>query len=203
MKKDFVYLASASPRRSELLRQIGVPFEVWPASIEEAVAEGEAPEEYVRRLATTKADKIWEEVEDDDLEPRPVLAADTAVVLDGRILGKPATPAEAETMLAELSGRTHRVLTAVALRGGPKTEVLLCATEVRFRATTAAERRAYCATDEPYDKAGGYGIQGYAAVFVEHLNGSYSAVVGLPLYETALLLDRCGVAPWREAKTVE
>ena len=203
MKKDFIYLASASPRRSELLRQIGVPFEVWPASIEEAVAEGEAPEEYVRRLAITKADKIWEEVEDDDLEPRPVLAADTAVVLDGRVLGKPATPAEAEAMLAELSGRTHRVLTAVALRCGPKTEAQLCATEVRFRATTAAERRAYCATDEPYDKAGGYGIQGFAAVFVEHLSGSYSAVVGLPLYETALLLDRCGIAPWHEAKTAE
>lgn|SRR5882672_4700275 len=203
MKKDFIYLASASPRRGELLRQIGVPFEVWPASIEEAVAQGEAPEEYVRRLATTKADKTWEEVESDDLEPRPVLAADTAVVLDGRVLGKPATPTEAETMLAELSGRTHRVLTAVALRCGPKTETLLCATEVRFRATTAAERRAYCATDEPYDKAGGYGIQGFAAVFVEHLNGSYSAVVGLPLHETALLLDRCGVAPWRERKTAE
>jgi septum formation protein len=203
MKKDFVYLASASPRRGELLRQIGVPFEVWPASIEEAVAEGEAPEEYVRRLAITKADKIWEEVEDDGLEPRPVVAADTAVVLDGRILGKPATPAEAEAMLAELSGRTHTVLTAVALRCGPKTEALVCATEVRFRATSGAERHAYCATDEPYDKAGGYGIQGFAAVFVEHLNGSYSAVVGLPLYETALLLGRCGVAPWREAKTVE
>jgi septum formation protein len=132
-----------------------------------------------------------------------VLAADTAVVLDGRVLGKPATPAEAEAMLAELSGRTHRVLTAVALRCGPKTEALLSATEVRFRATTAAERRAYCATDEPYDKAGGYGIQGRAAVFVEHLNGSYSAVMGLPLYETALLLGRSGVAPWREAKTAE
>jgi len=116
----------------------------------------------VRRLATTKADKTWDDVESDDLEPRPVLAADTAVVLDGRVLGKPATPTEAETMLAELSGRTHRVLTAVALRCGPKTETLLCATEVRFRATTAAERRAYCATDEPYDKAGGYGIQGFA-----------------------------------------
>jgi len=203
MKKDFIYLASASPRRSELLRQIGVPFEVWPASIEEAVAEGEAPEEYVRRLATAKADSVWEDVESDDLEPRPVLAADTAVVLEGRVLGKPAAPGEAEAMLAELSGRTHRVLTAVALRCGPKTEALLCTTEVRFRATTDAERRAYCATDEPYDKAGGYGIQGLAAVFVEHLNGSYSAVVGLPLYETALLLDRHGVAPWREAKTAK
>ena len=200
MKKDFIYLASASPRRSELLRQIGVPFEIWPASIEENLAQGEAPEDYVQRLATTKADKIWEEVEADDLEPRPVLAADTAVVVDDRVLGKPASPEEAESMLAELSGRTHRVLTAVALRCGPKTETLLCRSEVRFRATTAAERRAYCATDEPYDKAGGYAIQGLAAVFVEHLSGSYSAVMGLPIYETALLLERCGVAQWREPK---
>jgi septum formation protein len=203
MKKDFVYLASGSPRRAELLRQIGVPFEVWPASIEQTLVEGEAVEEYARRLATTKADKIWEEVEDDGLEPRPVLAADTAVVVDGRVLGKPQNAAEAEAMLEELSGRTHRVLTAVALRCGKKTDSLVASSEVRFRATTAAERRAYCATDEPYDKAGGYGIQGLAAVFVEHLNGSYSAVVGLPLYETALLLERCGVAPWQAPKPVE
>ena len=203
MKKDFVYLASASPRRAELLRQIGVPFEIWPASIEEGVAEGEGAEEYVRRLATTKADKIWDEVQEDGLEPRPVLAADTAVVLDGRVLGKPQSAAEAQAMLEDLSGRTHQVLTAVALRCGPKTDTLVSASEVRFRATTAAERRAYSGTDEPYDKAGGYGIQGLAAVFVEHLNGSYSAVVGLPLCETAQLLDRCGVAPWRERKPAE
>ena len=197
MRKDFVYLASASPRRSELLRQIGVRFEVRPAAIQEDRGSAETPDAYVLRLAAAKADAVWGRLD----EPRPVLAADTAVVLDDRVLGKPADAAEAAAMLAALSGRTHRVLTAVALRSGGGRESLLCVSEVRFRATTAEERRAYCATGEPYDKAGGYGIQGRAAVFVEHLSGSYSSVVGLPLFETARLLERCGVPLWgdREA----
>jgi septum formation protein len=197
MRKDFVYLASASPRRSELLRQIGVRFEVRPAAIPEDRHSGETPDAYVLRLAAAKADVVWGRLD----EPRPVLAADTAVVLDDRVLGKPGGAAEAAAMLAELSGRTHRVLTAVALRSAGGTDRLLCVSEVRFRATTAEERRAYCATGEPYDKAGGYGIQGRAAVFVEHLSGSYSSVVGLPLFETARLLERCGVPLWgdREA----
>jgi septum formation protein len=103
-------------------------------------------------------------------------------------------------MLAELSGRTHRVLTAVALRCSRSLETLLCRSEVRFRATTAEERAAYCRTGEPFDKAGGYGIQGRAAMFIEHLSGSYSSVVGLPLFETAALLERCGVALWDDAR---
>lgn len=192
MPKDFVYLASASPRRSDLLRQIGVRFEVRPAAIAEDRAAGEAPEAYVERLAAEKAEAVWEGLD----APQPVLAADTAVVLDDRVLGKPANAVEASAMLAELSGRTHRVLTAVALRSEAGVDSLLCASEVRFRATTAAERRAYCATREPYDKAGGYGIQGRAAVFIEHLSGSYSAVVGLPLFETAQLLERAGISVW-------
>ena len=196
MNKDFVYLASASPRRSELLRQIGVRFEVRPAAIPEEREPREMPEDYVLRLAAAKADAVWTALD----TPRPVLAADTAVVLGDRVLGKPADAAEAAAMLGELSGRTHRVLTAVALRSGPQADSLLCASEVRFRATTAAERRAYCETDEPYDKAGGYGIQGRAAVFVEHLSGSYSAVMGLPLFETAALLTRCGVPLWGDVK---
>ena len=191
MNRDFIYLASASPRRSELLRQIGVRFEVRPAAVAEDREPSEPPAAYVARLAAAKADAVWGELDEPD--PRPVLAADTAVVLDERVLGKPADAAEAAAMLAELSGRTHRVLTAVALRSGRGTETLVSASEVRFRATTAEERRAYCATGEPYDKAGGYAIQGRAAVFVEHLSGSYSGVVGLPLYETAALLARCGV----------
>jgi septum formation protein len=199
MKKDFVYLASASPRRGELLRQIGVRFEVRPAAIPEEPAPGEAPEAYVLRLAEAKATAVWDRLE--AAEPRPVLAADTAVVLDGRVLGKPATPLEAEAMLEQLSGRAHEVLTAVSLRCGDRPETVLAAAEVRFRATTAAERRAYCATGEPFDKAGGYGIQGHAAVFVEQLRGSYSAVVGLPLFETAALLARCGVNFWLTART--
>ncbi len=129
-----------------------------------------------------------------------MLAADTAVVLDGQVLGKPADAAEAEAMLAALSGRAHRVLTAIALKTSAGADTLLCESEVRFRATTLAERRAYCATGEPFDKAGGYGIQGHAAVFVEHLRGSYSSVVGLPLYETAVLLARHGIGFWLPAE---
>jgi len=201
MKKDFVYLASASPRRSELLRQIGVPFEVRPADIPETQAAGESADALVLRLAVAKADAVWRRVPAD--ERRPVLAADTAVVLDERVLGKPADEAEAEAMLAALSGRTHRVLTAVALRCGDAAETLLSSSEVRFRATTREERAAYCRSGEPLDKAGGYGIQGRAAMFVEYLAGSYSGVVGLPLFETAALLARCGVALWAPARTAE
>ena len=196
MTTDFVYLASASPRRSELLRQIGVPFEVRAADIKEEQGGGEAPEAYVVRLAVAKAEVVWGAVQ----AARPVLAADTAVVLDGVVLGKPRDAAEAMAMLERLSGRTHTVLTAVALRWQDGVESRLSASEVRFRATTAAERRAYCATGEPFDKAGGYGIQGQAAVFVEELKGSYSGVVGLPLYETAALLMRCGFDFWLTAR---
>ena len=131
MKKDFVYLASASPRRSELLRQIGVPFEVRPADIPETQRAGESADALVLRLAEQKADAVWRRVPAG--ERRPVLAADTAVVLDERVLGKPADEAEAEAMLASLSGRTHRVLTAVALRCGDAAETLLSSSEVRFR----------------------------------------------------------------------
>jgi septum formation protein len=197
MKKDFVYLASASPRRGELLRQIGVRFEVRPAALDEAQAPGEAPADYVRRLAAAKAAAVAATLS--ATEARPVLAADTAVVVDGEVLGKPGDAAEAAAMLERLSARSHRVLTAVALCCG-RTDTRLAETEVRFRATTAAERRAYCATNEPFDKAGGYGIQGYGAVFVEDLRGSYSAVVGLPLFETAELLARCGVELWLDAR---
>lgn len=197
MRTDFVYLASASPRRSELLRQIGVPFRVRPAAIPEEPAAGEAAEAYVVRLAAAKAAAVWSALERGD--ERPVLAADTAVVLDARVLGKPADRKEAEAMLAALSGRAHRVLTAIALHTDAGADTLLSESEVRFRATTPAERRAYCATDEPFDKAGGYGIQGRAAVFVEHLRGSYSGVVGLPLYETAVLLARHGIGYWLPA----
>src|SRR6185503_10699954 len=181
MRKDFVYLASASPRRSELLRQIGVPFQVRPAAVPEEQVAGEAADAYVLRLAAAKAAAVWDGLERG--EERPVLAADTAVVLHERVLGKPSDAKEAEAMLAALSGREHRVLTAIALKTSAGADTLLCESEVRFRATTLAERRAYCATGEPFDKAGGYGIQGHAAVFVEHLRGSYSSVVGLPLYE--------------------
>jgi septum formation protein len=194
MRKDFVYLASASPRRSELLRQVGVQFVVRPAAISEEPLPSETPEAYVMRLAAAKARTVAAALRPD--ERAPVLAADTAVVLGSEVLGKPADMAEAAAMLARLSGRSHRVLTAVAVDCGGEGESLLSRSEVRFRTTTAAERVAYCATGEPLDKAGGYGIQGHAAVFVESLQGSYSGVVGLPLFETAALLTRAGVGFW-------
>jgi septum formation protein len=198
MKKDFVYLASASPRRRELLRQIGVRFEVRPAAIGEDQLPGEAPDAYVLRLATAKAAAVANGLAAG--ERAPVLAADTAVVLDGVVLGKPSDRLEAAHMLERLSGRSHRVLTAVALRIGADTESLLSDSEVRFRAMTDAERLAYAATDEPLDKAGGYAIQGRAAVFIEYMRGSYSGVVGLPLFETAALLTRCGIRYWLTAQ---
>src|SRR5690606_36948495 len=169
MRDDFLYLASASPRRQELLLQIGVAFAVRAPQIDETRAPGEPPETYVRRLAEAKAEAVW----DATSATRPVLAADTSVVLDGRVLGKPDGVDEAVGMLEALSGRTHSVLTAVSLRSAAGLATLVSASEVRFRPTTDDERRAYCATGEPFDKAGGYGIQGFGAVFVEHLSGSY------------------------------
>lgn len=198
MKKDFVYLASASPRRSELLRQIGAPFRVRATAVDERPLPDEGPAAYVARLAAAKAEAVWAGLPAGDI--RPVLAADTAVVLDDELLGKPADVVEAEAMLERLSGRAHRVLTAVALRHAEGLDAAGSDTEVRFRATTPAERRAYCSTGEPFDKAGGYGIQGHAAVFVESVRGSYSGVVGLPLFETAGLLARCGLPSWLKTR---
>jgi len=189
-----MYLASASPRRRELLRQIGVPFEVRPAAIAESRQAGEAPEDLVLRLAQAKAERIWEDRAAD--EERAVLGADTAVVLGESILGKPEDPGDALSMLAELSGRTHQVVTGISVIGadGCRSEISL--SEVRFKETTEQERLAYVATGEPMDKAGGYAIQGMGAVFVEHLKGSYSSVVGLPLALTASMLSDIGMPPW-------
>lgn len=191
MFNEFIYLASASPRRRQLLEQIGVRFVVRVASVDEALLPDEAPERYVRRIAEAKAEAIWAEA-----DGVPVLAADTAVVLDEHILGKPESETAALAMLKALSGRTHRVFTAVALCSPALVESAVNVSEVRFRTTTEDERRAYCETGEPFDKAGSYGIQGFGAVFVEHLSGSYSGVMGLPLCETARLLERAGVSAW-------
>ena len=193
MRRNFIYLASASPRRQLLLRQIGVDFVPLPADIEEEPFEAESASDYVARLAAAKADAVWAAVTD---RPRPVLAADTAVVVGGEILGKPQDAPAAMTMLEALSGRAHCVHTAVAVRYAERRESLTNTSEVRFRATTQEERSAYCVSGEPFDKAGAYAIQGLGAVFIEHLCGSYSAVMGLPLFETAALLKRFGVPAW-------
>lgn len=202
MAKDFIYLASASPRRRALLSQIGVRFEPRPAAIDETPAAAEAPDIYVSRMAQAKADAVWDSVRR-ERRPAPVLGADTAVVVGAEIFGKPADEPAALAMLERLSGRTHQVLTAVAIRFEDERAQRLAVSEVRFRATTAAERAAYCRTEEPFDKAGGYGIQGFGAVFIERLVGSYSAVMGLPLAESAELLARFALPAWLHADTAE
>lgn len=194
MAKNFIYLASASPRRSELLTQIGVAFQVMPAAVAETPLTDEDPAGYVERVATEKANAVWAKVADH--APAPVLAADTTVVAGGEILGKPQDERDALAMLERISGGSHTVFTAIALRSETEQEALLTRTEVRFRATTAAERIAYCRSGEPFDKAGAYAIQGLGAVFIEHIVGSYSAVMGLPLAETASILARFGLPAW-------
>jgi septum formation protein len=195
MSAEFVYLASESPRRRELLRQIGVPFRVLAVGIDEAVHPGEAPDAYVARLAAAKADHGWYSTRATGAEP--VLGADTTVVAGGRILGKPADESQALDMLEQLSGRTHVVLTAVALCSAAGLATCVSRSAVTFRPIPGHERAAYWATGEPRGKAGAYAIQGLGAVFVAGLEGSYSGVMGLPLFETAALLDAAGVARWR------
>jgi septum formation protein len=196
-----IYLASKSPRRRELLRQVGVEFELLMlrndplrgVDVTEDVAERESPEDYVGRVALEKGAFAWNMVMTRRLTPRPVLSADTTVTMDGVILGKPAGQKEAVAMLEQLSGRTHEVLTSVAVHYKDMAEQITQVSKVRFATLSPAAIRAYCATAEPYDKAGGYGIQGLAALFVEHIDGSHSGIMGLPLFETAQLLRRAGL----------
>jgi septum formation protein len=196
MAAAFVYLASGSPRRRELLRQIGVEFRTISAAVDESVQSGETPPAYVARIAAAKAEAGW--------RARPagaqalVLSADTAVVLDTEILGKPRDRSDALRMLLNLSGRTHEVLTAVALRSAAGIESRISRSLVTFRDIQSAEAGAYWDTGEPCDKAGGYAIQGAAAVFIVELRGSYSGVMGLPLFETSELLSSCGIAHWQK-----
>lgn len=182
-----IYLASASPRRRELLEQIGVHYQLLPVSVPEQLSAGEAPEVFVQRLAMAKASAGRKTLDDDD--PSPVLGADTIVVHEGRVLGKPRDKVDGLAMLEQLSATTHQVYTAIALMGADgQVASRLSVNNVSFRATSHKERDAYWDTGEPGDKAGGYGIQGKAAVFIERLEGSYSGVMGLPLFETAELL---------------
>ncbi len=190
VNQPLVYLASASPRRRELLAQIRVLHTVHPVSLEETALAGESPEDYVRRLACAKAVLGWEELSPDT--EAIVLGADTAVVVDGTILGKPTGPENAAEMLARLSGRGHEVFSAVSGVAREDRRTLLSRSVVTFRDLSAGEIDRYVATGEPLDKAGAYGIQGLAAVFVADLAGSFSGVMGLPLFETAALLSSLG-----------
>jgi len=197
-----IYLASRSPRRRELLKQAGIAFEVLlyredarrGVDVDETPQADEAPRDYVLRMACIKAQAASLRVQQRRLLDYPVLSADTTVVLDGRILGKPADHAEALAMLTALSGRSHEVLTAVAACRHDRLETRLSASVVEFAAVPVARLRHYVATGEPLDKAGAYGIQGRAGAFVKHLSGSYTGVMGLPLHETVELLDAFGVA---------
>lgn len=186
-----LYLASASPRRRELLEQLGLCFRVVAQRVDESRLPGESPEDYVRRLARAKAAAGARTLTAND--SIPVLGADTVVVCGDRILGKPRDLGEACDMLGLLSGRSHEVLTAVALQGGGRIADTLSRTTVAFRELSEAEIRAYWASGEPRDKAGAYAVQGRGALFVRHISGSYSGVVGLPVFETATLLEGFGV----------
>ncbi|HEV3182101.1 MAG TPA: nucleoside triphosphate pyrophosphatase [Steroidobacteraceae bacterium] len=187
-------LASASPRRRELLGQLGVPHVLAVPNIDEAVLAGESAADYVVRMARAKARIVHPHG-----SVLPVLAADTTVLIDERVCGKPANAEEGIAMLLQLSGRTHEVLTAVALAAAGEVNHRLSRSEVRFRHLSLEEAIAYWNTGEPRDKAGGYAVQGHGAVFVEHLSGSYSGVMGLPLFETAELLAGAGVACWLDS----
>ena len=192
MPYDRIRLASASPRRSQLLRQIGVAHDIRPVDLDESRLPGESPRDYVLRLAREKASAGVARG-----GGVPVLAADTTVAIGEEIFGKPRDEDDGVRMLAALSGRSHDVLTAVALASAGRLETAISATRVTFRALSAAESRNYWASSEPVDKAGAYAIQGFGAVFIARLEGSYSGVMGLPLCETATLLDAAGVRRWQ------
>lgn len=195
MPYDSIVLASASARRSHLLDQIGVRYRAMAADLDEGVRPGEAPEDYVLRLARDKAAAVVNAL--GDRTDRPVLAADTTIALAGRIIGKPVNEDDCVRILSKLSGRSHDVLTAVALAQGGAARTVLNASRVTFRSISAEEVRRYWATGEPAGKAGAYAIQGFGAVFVARLEGSFSGVMGLPLFETAALLDAAGVRRWQ------
>lgn len=197
--KPSLYLASASPRRQELLRQIGVDFALLaPGPDEDAEAleaplRGEAPVPYVARVTLLKLGAARERLHRRGLPPAPVLCADTTVALGRRILGKPANHDEAIEMLRLLGGRNHRVLTAVAVAWEGASASRLSVSHVQMDAIDAGQREAYVASGEPFGKAGGYGIQGRAAGFISRISGSYSGIMGLPLYETTQLLRQAGI----------
>ena len=191
MAQPQLSLASQSPRRCELLAQLGVTFELIPVDVDESPHENEVPRAYVERLAVMKAQTGWT-VNGGAL---PVLGADTAVVLDELIMGKPVDKADGLAMLAQLSGRVHNVYTAVAMRSDDGLACRVNLSSVTFRELSDAECKNYWRTGEPADKAGAYAIQGLAAVFIDDIRGSYSGVMGLPLFETAELLAGIGIAP--------
>lgn len=195
MNQSLVILASASPRRAELLRQIGVSFEQQPADVDETRLINESPGAYVQRLAAAKAHVVLNSALA-KCNDCVVIGSDTVVVLESTVLGKPVDEQDHARMFAQLSGRTHHVLTAVTVKNGTTSGHALSKSAVTFAAVSASDTARYWRTGEPRDKAGGYAIQGMAAMFVDQLTGSYSGVMGLPVRETAQLLAEFGVIPW-------
>lgn len=188
-----LYLASGSPRRKELLAQTGVIFERIAAPIDETPLSNENPRDYVIRMAVEKAESGWRHLEEMGLALKPVLASDTSVVLGDEILGKPLDEADAAAMLRKLSDQKHEVLTSLALRDVNGVETRLSVSRVTFAELSDAQIATYVASGEPMDKAGAYGIQGLGGVFVAHLDGSFTGVMGLPLHDTAALLAKHGL----------
>ena len=196
---NFVYLASQSPRRRQLLEQLGVQYELLLADASEdaealeVVLKNEAPSAYVKRVTALKLDAAVARLARRKLPPAPVLCSDTTVALGRTIFGKPENAQDAERMLSELAGRTHRVLTAVAVQQGAQRFQAVSTSRVSFEPMTAEKVHAYVATGEPMGKAGAYGIQGRVAMHIMRINGSYSGIMGLPLWETAALLQAAGI----------
>jgi len=194
----FIYLASQSPRRARLLDQLGIRHRLLLAPPDEdaealeAVRGGESPTAYVQRVTGSKLDAAVARLKRHGLSPAPVLCADTTVALGRTILGKPENAADASRMLELLSGQTHRVLTAVALHHGGRSTAALSVSRVRFAPLSPGQIETYVASGEPFGKAGAYGVQGLAAAFIEHITGSYSGIMGLPLFDTAQLLRGAG-----------
>lgn len=188
-----IYLASRSPRRRQLLKQIGINFEMRPVSIDETPEKGETPAEYVCRMARAKAELGWLRLIQRRLPLRPLLAADTVVVFRGKIIGKPDSLAHGRKMLSTLSGQTHKVLTAVAVVGKEKIQESLSTTTIRFRDISQSEITNYLNGTESHDRAGSYAMQGRAAVFIIKISGSYSGALGLPIFETAQLLEKFNI----------
>lgn len=199
MMPSFVYLASQSPRRRQLLEQLGVRYELLlPNATEDAealevVLKNEAPAAYVKRVTNLKLDAAVARLKQQQLQPAPILCSDTTVALGQIIYGKPNDAKDAKRMLADLSGKSHRVLTAVAVQSGRKRFDALSTSKVTFDEMTQKQISAYVATGEPLGKAGAYAVQGRAALYITKIDGSYSGIMGLPIRETALLLQAAGI----------
>ena len=188
-----IYLASRSPRRRQLLKQVGISFEMRPVNIDEMMEKGETPADYVCRMARAKAEQGWLSLMQRKLPLRPLLAADTVVVLRGKIIGKPDSLAHGRKMLSSLSGQTHKVLTAVAVISKDKIQESLSTTTIRFRDISQSEITNYLNGTESHDRAGSYAMQGRAAVFIIKISGSHSGALGLPIFETAQLLEKFNI----------